>query len=343
MARKRSSRSQAGSSSPNTVLVVFLVLFILATLGLGGWVYSIFGERHKWESQAKEAVNKEKSAKKAEDWALLQAYELKNMLGDPSLQDDKGADFERWKNLHDDVFSEEGGQFKLKEGNKFDAEPDKDAFFKLVDNGRKYLGWNPQTHRYTKTYQGKIKEAVDDAATQRAGRYTEHMKQVAQEEKGRSLQKAFGRPGVEPREAPPEQFQFQAPLPQIVVVEIGNLEFAARRGLERGGDCGDLFIVEIETGNGIVGWRYRRLLDDLSHRAVRGEVDHAVLAGLAHPMPEHDSAGFFSDRPPQCRDEVVPVKNVVTEHQRRSAAGNEGAADQKRLSQPVGIRLGLRN
>ena len=51
MARKRSARSQGGSSSPNTVLVVFLVLFILATLGLGGWVYSIFGERRlaEWE------------------------------------------------------------------------------------------------------------------------------------------------------------------------------------------------------------------------------------------------------------------------------------------------------
>jgi hypothetical protein len=191
MARKRSVRSQGGSTSPNKVLVVFLVLFILATLGLGGWVYSIFGERHKWEASAKEALNKEKAAKKAEDWALLQSYELRNMLGDPSLQDDKSSEFVQWQSLHDDFIAEEGGQPKIKEGNKFDAEKDKDAFFKMVVNARNYLGWNAQTHRYTATYQGKIKAALDDAATQRAGRYAELTKQVAQENQVRSLQKGY--------------------------------------------------------------------------------------------------------------------------------------------------------
>jgi hypothetical protein len=77
MARKRSTRTPSGSSSPNTVLVVFLVLFILATLGLGGWVYSMSGERAKWEKQAKDAEVKVAAAKKGEEWAQLQEYELR--------------------------------------------------------------------------------------------------------------------------------------------------------------------------------------------------------------------------------------------------------------------------
>jgi hypothetical protein len=191
MARKRSTRSQGGSSSPNKVLVVFLVLFILATLGLGGWVYSIFGERHKWEKSAKDAKINQTAADKARDWALLQAYELRNMLGDPSIQDEKAT--LEWKNLRDEFVAEADtpDKTKIKEGSKFDGEKDKDAFFELVKNGRKYLGWNGQTHRYTSTYQGKITERDKFALEQRTAHYAELKKEFAQEQKVRSLAKDY--------------------------------------------------------------------------------------------------------------------------------------------------------
>ena len=43
------------SSSPNTVLVVFLILFILSTLGLGTWVYMLFGQRAAWEAEKRKS------------------------------------------------------------------------------------------------------------------------------------------------------------------------------------------------------------------------------------------------------------------------------------------------
>jgi hypothetical protein len=191
MARKRSTRTPAGSSSPNTVLVVFLVLFILATLGLGGWVYSIFGERAKWEKQAKDAEVKVAAAKKAEDWALLQEFELRNMMGDPSMQDDKSTEFEQWKLLHAELISEADGKAKLNDAGKFKDEKDKDAFFKLVENARTDLGWNPATHRYKTTYRDRMNAVKNEATTARAAGFRALEKQLAAEKKERSLAGKF--------------------------------------------------------------------------------------------------------------------------------------------------------
>ena len=187
MARKRSSRTAGGSSSPNTVLVVFLVLFILATLGLGGWVYSVFGERHKWEKQAKDADVKVAAAKKAEDWALLKDYELRNMMGDPSMQDDKSTEFEHWKLLQPELITEADGKVKLNDAGKFKDEKDKDSFFELVKKARADLGWNAATHRYKTTYRDKIAAIRNEALTAQTGSYAARQKQLALEADKRSL------------------------------------------------------------------------------------------------------------------------------------------------------------
>jgi hypothetical protein len=187
MARKRSS--PAGSSSPNAVLVVFLVLFILATLGLGGWVYSIFGERHKYEEMGKKAEAKISSNNKAKDWALLQSYEIRNMLGEAALQDDKSNEFTEWKTFHAEAFNDADGQLKLREGGKFDAEAakDREAFRKLVETARKDLDWDPTTHRFKTTYRDrltKLEKERDDARSERAKLQQE---KIALEQKLRSL------------------------------------------------------------------------------------------------------------------------------------------------------------
>jgi hypothetical protein len=52
---------------------------------------------------------------------------------------------------------------------------------------------------------------------------------------------------------PPEQFQLEAPLAQIVIVEIADLELAARRWRQCGSHIGDLFAEEVESSNGIIG------------------------------------------------------------------------------------------
>src|SRR5260221_9714916 len=98
------------------------------------------------------------------------------------------------------------------------------------------------------------------------------------------LAQAFRRAGVEPGEAAPELLDLEPLRPQILVVEIGDLELAARRRLQSRGNLGDLLVVEIETGDRIVRGRARRLLDKGTDAAVRGKVDHAILARLAGPI-----------------------------------------------------------
>src|SRR3712207_5728078 len=145
MARSRASRSRGDSANPNTVLVVFLVLFILTTLGLGVWVYSMFGQRHRAEEAKREANETLDKAKKREEWAKLQLQEMWAMLGE---QDDKAPEYEEWKAARAEVI-EPGAEPKFKEGGKFAAyEKERKAFEESVKAAYKDLGWNPGTHTY---------------------------------------------------------------------------------------------------------------------------------------------------------------------------------------------------
>jgi hypothetical protein len=96
-ARKRASRTRGDSTSPNTVLVVFLVIFILATFGLGGWVWSMFERVRTAEGKARDAETAKAAANRAEEWAKLQASELRVMLGDPVYKEEKSSELNDWK------------------------------------------------------------------------------------------------------------------------------------------------------------------------------------------------------------------------------------------------------
>ena len=72
--------------------------------------------------------------------------------------------------------------------------------------------------------------------------------------------------GVEPGEAAAQQLDLQLAALEIAVVDVGDLELAARRRLEAGGDVEDAVVVEIEAGDGVVR---RRLLGFSSIRTGR--------------------------------------------------------------------------
>src|SRR4051812_2053363 len=119
MARSRSRRGD--SSNPNKVLVVFLVLFVLTTLGLGGWIYSMFGDRHRGAQLKKEAQDTEAAAKKREEWAEYRVAEMRAMLGDPTVLEDKSTDHENWKTARAAVIDASGAEPKFLDGGKFAA------------------------------------------------------------------------------------------------------------------------------------------------------------------------------------------------------------------------------
>ena len=63
----------------------------------------------------------------------------------------------------------------------------------------------------------------------------------------RRLQQRVVRAGVEPGEAAAEELDVQLPALEIVAVDVGDLQLAAGRGLQAGGDVDDLVVVEIQA------------------------------------------------------------------------------------------------
>ena len=66
------------------------------------------------------------------------------------------------------------------------------------------------------------------------------------------LDQRFGRAGVEPGEAPAEALDAELAAAEVFAVDVGDLQLAARRGLEVGGDVEHLVVVEVEAGDGEV-------------------------------------------------------------------------------------------
>ena len=67
------------------------------------------------------------------------------------------------------------------------------------------------------------------------------------------LDERFGGAGVEPGEAPAEALDAELAATEVLAVDVGDLEFAARRGFQVGGDVEHLVVVEIEARHGEVG------------------------------------------------------------------------------------------
>src|ERR1700738_4834853 len=92
----------------------------------------------------------------------------------------------------------------------------------------------------------------------------------------RGAQEVRGRAGVEPGIAAPQSLDVQPALPEIVRVDVGDLEFAARRTRDLGRELADVGIVEVETRDGPVRARLLRLLDDPDRPIIGVELDHAI-------------------------------------------------------------------
>src|SRR5690606_35700243 len=69
------------------------------------------------------------------------------------------------------------------------------------------------------------------------------------------LQQRPGRAGIEPCVAAAQALQVQYALVEITAVEVGDLELAARRGLERSGEIAGAPVVEVQAGHRIVRTR----------------------------------------------------------------------------------------
>ncbi|OIQ75685.1 hypothetical protein GALL_426430 [mine drainage metagenome] len=145
--------------------------------------------------------------------------------------------------------------------------------------------------------------------------------------------------GIEPGVAASESLHLQAALLQIDAVDVGDLQFAARRGLEAGGDVEHLLVVEIQSGDGMAALRSGRFFFQAHGASLRIELDHAVALGVVHVIGEHGGAALPGVGLLHLMLEVVAPEQVVAQHQAARRVADEVAADDEGLGQPVGAGL----
>lgn len=157
----------------------------------------------------------------------------------------------------------------------------------------------------------------------------------------RGLVQALHGAGVQPRVAAAEGDHGQRPLLQVHLVERGDLQLAARGGLDPMRLGGDVARVEVQAGDGVGALGALGLLFDGYGPALRIELHDAEALGVVHVVAEDRGTARLGvlDGARQVARQAVAVEDVVAEHEGARLAGDELLADGERLRQAVGARL----
>lgn len=157
----------------------------------------------------------------------------------------------------------------------------------------------------------------------------------------RGLVQALHGAGVQPRVAAAEGHHGQRPLLQVHLVERGDLQLAAGRGLDPMGLGGHVARVEVQAGDGVgalgLGW----LLLDGDGPALPVELHDAEALGVVDVVAEDRGPPRIGvlDGARQVARQAVAVEDVVAQHEGARLTVNELLADGEGLGQAV--RRGL--
>ena len=157
----------------------------------------------------------------------------------------------------------------------------------------------------------------------------------------RGLVQALHGAGVEPRVAAAQRDHGQRPLLQVHLVERGDLQLAAGRGLHPMRLGGHVARVEVQAGDGVGALGLGGLLLDGDGPPLAVELHDAEALGVVHVVAEDRGAARLGvlDGSRQVARQAVAVEDVVAEHQGARLAGDELLADGECLRQAVGAGL----
>ena len=157
----------------------------------------------------------------------------------------------------------------------------------------------------------------------------------------RGLVQALHGAGVQPRVAAAQGHHGQRPLLQVHLVERGDLQLAAGRGLNLMGLGGHVARVEVQAGDGVGALGLGGLLLDGDGPALPVELHDAEALGVVHVVAEDRGAARLGvlDGARQVARQAVAVEDVVAEHEGARLTVNELLADGEGLRQAVGARL----
>ncbi len=155
----------------------------------------------------------------------------------------------------------------------------------------------------------------------------------------RRLEQAVVGAGVEPGVAAAHDLDVELAQLEVALVDVGDLELAARRRLDVGRDVADLAVVEVQARDRVVALGHLGLFLDAEGAEVTVEFDHAIALGVVHMIGKHAGALGARIGIAQLLGQVMAVEDVVAQHQRARAVVDEVLADDEGLGQAV--RTGL--
>lgn len=157
----------------------------------------------------------------------------------------------------------------------------------------------------------------------------------------RGLVQALHGAGVQPRVAAAQRHHGQRPLLQVHLVERGDLQLPAGRGLHPMRLGGHVARVEVQSGDGVGALGLGGLLFDGDGPALAVELHDAEALGVIDVVAEDRGAARLGvlDGARQVARQAVAVENVVAEHERTRLAVDELLADGEGLGQAVGAGL----
>jgi hypothetical protein len=141
----------APSTSPNKVLVVFMVLFILTTIGEAVWAYTLLKDKDNWDKTAKEMELKKTAAEREQEWYKYQVAEVLAAIGDEGFFS-KSENVKQWLVLRE--------QFTANPPQRFIYKEDRDAFLKTIKTFDDLLGFSGTG------YKAKLLELHKEPATE---------------------------------------------------------------------------------------------------------------------------------------------------------------------------------
>jgi hypothetical protein len=177
VAKKKSSRKQRSGppTSPNTVLVLFLVFFVLLSIGLGVWGYYGYAGQKELKDAAATAERNKTAALKGEEYAKFVAAELRAQVLGPNflLKEEGGIDEANlWQVAREDFKSNE-------DGGKFSGEKNKKQIQEAIQKAEQTLGFVAATKEYKTSYLQKVSEltkALNDTRAELAAALDEKKK-----------------------------------------------------------------------------------------------------------------------------------------------------------------------
>src|SRR5688572_14246667 len=96
--------------------------------------------------------------------------------------------------------------------------------------------------------------------------------------------------GIEPGGAAAEDLDLELAGFEVEAIQVGDLKLAAFGRLEGFGEWNNFLVVEIETGNGVVGLWLRRFFLKGKNAPVLGKLDDAICRGVGDVIAENRGA-----------------------------------------------------